>query len=59
LGIIFEIEGYINRYPDYKVVFTGGDSIYFAKKMKSPIFVVPNLVMIGLAQIAEYYANKK
>lgn len=52
LGIMFEIEGYIKKYPGHTVVFTGGDAIYFAKKMKSPIFVVYNLVLKGLAQIA-------
>jgi len=59
LGLIFEIEGYISRYPRNTIIFTGGDAIYFAEKMKSPIFVVYNLVLIGLAHIAEYNAKKK
>lgn len=53
LGMIKEIEGYINKYPDYIIIFTGGDSNYFAIKLKSPIFVVYNLVLTGLARIAE------
>ena len=57
LGLIFEVEGYINKKPDSTVIFTGGDAIYFAKKLKKTIFVVPNLVLLGLAQIADYYAN--
>ena len=57
LGLIFEAEGYICRFPDYIYIFTGGDAIYFAEKMKSPIFVVYNLVLIGLAHIAEYNAK--
>lgn len=57
-GLKFEVEGYINQYPDYTIVFTGGDAFYFAEKMKSAIFVAPNLVLMGLAQIAEYYAKK-
>ena len=57
LGMIFEVEGYINKYPGYKVVFTGGDSFYFAEKLKSPIFVIPNLVLVGLALIADYYVQ--
>ena len=57
-GLMFEVEGYINKYPDYTIVFTGGDAFYFAEKMKSAIFVAPNLVLMGLAQIANYYAKK-
>ena len=57
LGMKFEVEGYINKYPTRKVIFTGGDAFYFAKKVKSPIFVVSNLVLVGLALIADYYAQ--
>lgn len=56
-GILFEIQGYQNRYPDNIVVFTGGDANYFAKRMKSSIFVVSNLVLIGLALIADRYVE--
>ncbi len=59
LGMIFEVEGYLNKYPHHTVVFTGGDSFYFAEKLKSSIFVVPNLVLMGLALIADYYAQQK
>ncbi len=52
-GIMFEIDGYICQYPENIVVFTGGDAIYFAKRMKNSIFVVCNLVLIGLALIAD------
>lgn len=52
-GIIFELEGYLNLCPENIVVFTGGDANYFAKRMKKSIFVVPNLVLMGLALIAE------
>jgi len=57
LGLIFEVEGYIKEYSDYIYVFTGGDAIYFAEKLKSPIFVVYNLVLMGLARVAENYAK--
>ncbi|MBQ2243244.1 MAG: type III pantothenate kinase [Bacteroidales bacterium] len=53
LGTIFEIEGYIRTYPGYNFIFTGGDAIFFAKKLKSPIFVVCNLVLMGLSHIAK------
>ena len=52
LGIIFEIEGYISRFRPEKVIFTGGDALFFAKRMKSPIFVVYNLLFRGLIKIS-------
>lgn len=58
-GLMFEVEGYIKQYLNHTIVFTGGDAFYFAKKMKSAIFVAPNLVLMGLAQIADYYAKKQ
>ena len=57
-GILFEIEGYMSRYPENINVFTGGDAIYFAKRMKNSIFVVCNLVLMGLALIAVEYDKK-
>lgn len=58
LGIMFEIEGYIREKQENIIIFTGGDAIYFAKKMKSSIFVVCNLEMMGLALITEDYVKK-
>ena len=57
-GILFEIEGYISKYPENITVFTGGDAICFAKRMKNSIFVVCNLVLMGLALIAVEYDKK-
>ena len=57
-GIMFEIEGYILRNSKNITVFTGGDAIYFAKRMKNSIFVVCNLVLMGLALIAVEYDKK-
>ncbi len=57
-GIMFEIEGYMSRHPENIAVFTGGDAIYFAKRMKNSIFVVCNLVLMGLALIADRYDKK-
>ncbi len=57
-GIIFEIEGYLALYPENMVVFTGGDANYFAKRMKSSIFAICNLVLMGLALIADEYVQK-
>ena len=57
-GIIFEIEGYLNLHPENIAVFTGGDANYFAKRMKSSIFAICNLVLMGLALIADEYVRK-
>lgn len=57
-GMLYEIDGYIDDYPENIVVFTGGDSIYFAKRMKNSIFVVCNLVLMGLALIAGKYGKQ-
>jgi len=53
-GIIGEINYYIQKYGRYKVVFTGGDSFYFAEKIKSPIFVFRNPVVFGLNKVLTY-----
>jgi type III pantothenate kinase len=58
-GIMFEIQGYVDSRPDNIVVFTGGDANYFAKRMKNSIFVVCNLVLIGLALITDEYVERK
>jgi len=57
-GIIFEIDSYINslksRYNDLKIILTGGDAIFFDKKLKNTIFVHLNLNNIGLNTILEH-----
>ena len=57
-GIMFEIDGYIRSNPENIVIFTGGDAIYFAKRMKNSIFVVCNLGLMGLAIITDDYVKK-
>ena len=57
-GIMFEIAGYVSEKQNNIVVFTGGDAIYFAKRIKNSIFVICNLVLIGLALIADGYVNE-
>ncbi len=57
-GIIFELDEYINRlkirYPDLQVVMTGGDAMFFDKKLKNSIFVDPDLNLRGLQRILNY-----
>lgn len=54
LGIIFEIRQYIDKYPGCKIIFTGSDALFFAKKLKFTIFVIYNLVLTGLSKIADF-----
>ena len=58
-GMVFEIEGRICQNPENIVVFTGGDANYFAKRMKNSIFVVCNLVLMGLALTAVEYCKNE
>ena len=51
-------EGYLALHPENVVVFTGGDANYFVKRMKSSIFVICNLVLMGLALMADEYVKK-
>ncbi len=57
-GIKFEMEVYIRRfceeYQQPNVILTGGDAIFFAKKLKNEIFVNQNLVLIGLNKILNH-----
>ncbi len=57
-GIMFEIEGYIRQLPGNVIVFTGGDAIYFAKRMKYSLFVMSNLVLVGMAIMTNDYVEK-
>lgn len=57
-GIMFEIEGYIRQLPSNVIVFTGGDAIYFAKRMKYSLFVMGNLGLTGLAIMTDDYVEK-
>ena len=57
-GIMFETQAYLDSKPENMAVFTGGDANYFANKMKNSIFVVWNLVLMGLALIAHEYEKR-
>ncbi len=54
-GVLAEINHYIDyaniEYGGVSVFLTGGDASYFEKMIKSDIFAVPNLLMIGLLEI--------
>lgn len=60
-GIVYEIEGYIRdlekEYSRLRIVFTGGESDFFAKRLKNTIFATYDLVAYGLNRILEYNAK--
>ncbi|MGQ1787870.1 MULTISPECIES: type III pantothenate kinase [unclassified Saccharicrinis] len=62
-GVIFEVDSYIEHFNrlniNAKSILTGGDAYFFAKNLKNPIFVNPNLVQTGLNTILEYNAKNK
>lgn len=60
-GTLLEVSGFISRcrrkYGQINVLFTGGDTDFFVKQLKSKIFARPNLVALGLNQILKYNAE--
>ncbi len=58
IGALSEIQGmislYVEKYGRIKVIITGGDANFFAKRLKRKIFVSPNLVLIGLNNILNF-----
>ena len=58
LGICNEIDGYIESYSsiyqDITTFLTGGDCLFFEKRLKNHIFAQPNLVAIGLNAVLTY-----
>jgi type III pantothenate kinase len=57
LGIAKEIDGYIDayreRFRNFNVLLTGGDSVYLASHLKNKIFADPELIFKGLYAISE------
>ncbi len=58
LGMTKEIDGiidaYSERYANFNVLLTGGDSAYFAQLLKNKIFADPQLIYKGLYAISEH-----
>ncbi|CAN5457045.1 type III pantothenate kinase [soil metagenome] len=57
-GTLAEIEEIINQYSNnfnnLKIIICGGDAYFFESRIKATIFVVPELVLIGLNRILQY-----
>jgi type III pantothenate kinase len=61
-GMVEEIDGiivrYQKKYPDLKVILSGGDGAFFENKLKASIFASPNVVLIGLNSILIYNVDR-
>ncbi len=61
-GSLFEIRGFIDYAhqlsDNLKIIMSGGDMIYFVKKIKSLIFANPNLTLSGLIEIIKLNEEK-
>ena len=62
LGMAMELTGtidaYEERYPQIKVILTGGDAPFFDKKLKNSIFADPDLLLKGMNFILTQNARK-
>ncbi|MBJ6107542.1 type III pantothenate kinase [Hymenobacter sp. BT523] len=61
-GAVAEITGllaqYQQRYPRLGVLLTGGDAAFLSARLPARIFVVPELVLLGLNRILAYHVVK-
>ena len=61
-GAVAEVDTLIDRYRNEfaveKILLTGGDMIYFDKRLKNNIFAHSNLVLTGLNLILNYNVGK-
>ena len=59
---LLEAEGMIAYYqqnqPYFKVLLTGGDAPFFASRLKSQIFAVPELILSGLDEIPGFNSTQ-
>ena len=61
-GVRAEVEGiiqkYIDQYPNLKTVLCGGDVAFFENQLSQPLFVAPDLVLIGLNRILRHHIHR-
>lgn len=62
-GALFEIEGFIReaekQSENLNVILSGGNTLYFAKKIKSQIFANSNITLTGLKEIIKLNEQTK
>ena len=61
-GMILEMDGNIDHFrkklPGLQPVLTGGDALFFERRLKNAIFVKFEITLIGLNRILEYNVEK-
>jgi type III pantothenate kinase len=61
MGIVHEIEGYTHdlksKFGQINIILTGGDAVFFEERLKTKIFVYPDLVLFGLEGILRFQKN--
>ena len=62
-GMVFEIDGTIGLFrknlPALQPLLTGGDALFFERRLKNAIFVKFEITLIGLNRILEYNVEKQ
>lgn len=62
-GMVFEIDGTIGLFrknrPGLQPLLTGGDALFFERRLKNAIFVKFEITLIGLNRILEYNVEKQ
>ena len=57
-GVVHEIDGFVleyqNRFPNIITIFTGGDAVFLAKRLKNTIFANSNFLLESLNQTFQY-----
>ena len=48
---------YTRQFPTLAVILAGGDAPFFRTRLKRPIFVVPELVLLGLHRILVHHVS--
>ena len=60
-GLIYEIDGFINQYKEkysnFIIILTGGDTEFLAKRLKNTIFANSNFLLESLNQTFQYKIN--
>jgi len=61
-GLLYEVEGFISQYSeqyqDLKVILTGGDAEFLAKRLKNTIFANSNFLLESLNFLYQYTSKK-
>jgi type III pantothenate kinase len=57
MGMVYEMDGFIDEYrqkfDNFNVLLTGGDTVFLASHLKNKIFADPDLIFKGLYAISE------